>query len=314
MERLRRYLTIVALSTILADYGCEKKAPEENKAPYVAPAVSLQEPAPIRPYVDANDKETHDYSIILDRNIFGPLKGSSDGQKQQKGVAGADAPRPKLRLVGTIAGDIDTGYAVIEYDSANTLNTKQHRYRVGDTLEGGAIVESIERNWVTIRYGGEIEKLKLYTRTGGNITPVKNAERPVRRKRGFGDFIRTITSTYREIDGKSFINAGGMEEVIKSVNDCSYYTNGNEEGLLIDDLGEMDALAQIGFIKGDVIQYVNGHSLYFDGRGPAEDKVKLTAAKQKMFQILKKARSSDSPLDVQILRNKRKENLKFSFN
>jgi type II secretory pathway component PulC len=89
-----------------------------------------------------------------------------------------------------------------------------------------------------------------------------------------------------------------MEAFLEKMEVIPYVEDGEEKGLCIAGLDNLNMAGYFGFENGDVIQTINGQIL---------------TSKQKAFQVLKKARSQSS-LNFQLLRNQHKLDLSFEIN
>ena len=81
-----------------------------------------------------------------------------------------------------------------------------------------------------------------------------------------------------------------MKAFLEKMEVTPYIEDGEEKGLCIAGLDDLNITGYFGFENGDVIQTINGQML---------------TGKQKAFQVLKKARSQSS-LNFQLLRNQHK--------
>lgn len=234
------------------------------------------------------------HKIIMERNIFGSVGTGTDKENLQKEKKEAPAPvlRAQLRLLATVAGDEEVACAVIE-----NIKTKiQDLYKTGDIIEG-AQVERIERNRIVLFNRGQREVLNLYVADGVSVPVAKSAE-PVmaQKKPSAAEIVTIISPTEREINKKAFLaKVGGTEAILRTVDAAPYIVNGKEKGIRITGLEDLSMARYIGFENGDVIQNINGSTV---------------TNRRKAFQILRKVRSQSS-LNIQLLRNKKKKELLF---
>ena len=89
-----------------------------------------------------------DCSIIIERNVFSHGDGRNVAKHTTRKEATALAKTQlRIRLLGTVAGDITVACAVIE-----DLTTKtQDLYEIGDVIQG-ARIDSIERNRIVLHH------------------------------------------------------------------------------------------------------------------------------------------------------------------
>jgi type II secretory pathway component PulC len=131
----------------------------------------------------------------------------------------------------------------------------------------------------------------------GALDPVEKNEEPVMaEKQNTAPYLKAISSAKQAINPKAYISkVQGMEAILEKIEVTPYVEDGEEKGLCIAGLGDMNMARYFGFENGDVIQTINGQML---------------TGKQKAFQVLKKARSQSS-LNFQLLRNQHKLDLSF---
>jgi len=233
------------------------------------------------------------HKIIMERNIFGSVGAGTDKENLQKEKKEAPAPvlRAQLRLLATVAGDEEVACAVIE----NVKTKIQDLYKTGDIIEG-AQVERIERNRIVLFNRGQREVLNLYVADGVSVPVAKSAEPVIAKKPSIAGVVNIISPTEREINKKAFLaKVGGTEAILRTVDAAPYIVNGKEKGIRITGLEDSSMARYIGFENGDVIQNINGSTV---------------TNRRKAFQILRKVRSQSS-LNIQLLRNKKKKELSF---
>ena len=95
-----------------------------------------------------------DFKVITDRNIFGSIEKPPDKVKTED-IEALEPTSLNIALLGTVTGDQQSAYAVIE----EAAKKKQGLYRVGDTVQE-AIVKMILRGKVVLRVG---DKDKILT-------------------------------------------------------------------------------------------------------------------------------------------------------
>ena len=129
------------------------------------------------------------------------------------------------------------------------------------------------------------------------VEPVDQNEEPaLAQRQNAVEFVNDISPAERDMSKKAYIKEiSRLEAFLENLKVAPYIINGQQEGLCISDLDDSNIAGNFGFKNGDVIQTINGQML---------------TAKQKAFQVLKKARSQSS-LNFQLLRNKQKIDLSF---
>lgn len=240
-----------------------------------------------------NPLPSGNHRIIVERNIFGysGLSPIKENPQREKLEAPFGVIVVQLRLLATVAGDDQVACAVIE----NLKSKVQSIYKTGDIIEG-ARIERIDRNKIVLLYEEQSEVLNLCISRGALDTVEKNEEPVMAEKRNTAPYIKAISSAKQAINPKAYISkVQGMEAFLKKMEVTPYIEDGEEKGLCIAGLDDLNMAGYFGFENGDVIQTINGQML---------------TGKQKAFQVLKKARSQSS-LNFQLLRNQHKLDLSF---
>lgn len=265
-------LAIVAVRTVsILRQAIGSSSPSSAAA---APTFLVEQPAP------ASQPTISDYAAIFEKNIFtapffSPEPNSFQALQSAEDLLG-------LRLVGTIAGSPDIARAIIKDLKTNLTGT----YKIGDTV-GGATVEQIERNCVTLVHDSRKNCLNLYANTSGSRSSTD--------RQAVHNELPIDAETPAPVETKTPVRFSKIETILKTAKIVPNTVDGKIEGLVIKDLGNSEIAAALGLKDGDIIQSVNGQ--------------KLTSA-QKAFQVLKKARSQ-SKITVNLSRNGKPETLSF---
>ena len=257
-------------------------------------------PIPIKEKVEIIPRENPlfpgKHKIIVERNIFGSsgLSPAKENPQREKTEPPISIIKSQFRLLATVAGDEELACAVIE----NLKSKMQNIYKTGDNI-GGAQIERIERNKVVVLYRERHEVLTLNIMCKV-LDPVDKDEEPViAHEQNATESVKVVSPLERGIEKRAFVaQVPAIEVFLEKMEAAPYIINGQQEGLSITGLDGLSMAGYFGFKNGDVIQNVNGQAL---------------TDKQKVFQVLKKARSQSS-LNVQLLRNKQKMDLSFELN
>ncbi len=236
------------------------------------------------------------HKIIVERNIFdsSKLSPAKENPQWEKTEAPISILKSQFRLLATVAGDEEVACAVIE----NLKSKVQDIYKTGDII-GGVQIERIERNKVFVLYREHHEVLSLHIACGVLEPFDKNEEPAIAQKQNLTESVKVVSPFERGIDKRAFATqVPPIEVFLEKMEVAPYVINGQQEGLCITGLDDLSMAGYFGFKNGDIIQNVNGQVL---------------TDKQKVFQILKKARSQSS-LNVQLLRNKQEMDLSFELN
>jgi type II secretory pathway component PulC len=254
-------------------------------------------PIPLKEKVEIipckNPLPSGNHRIIVERNIFGSsgLSPTKENPQREKSEIPFGVMVVQLRLLATVAGDDQVACAVIE----NLKSKVQGIYKTGDIIEG-ARIERIDRNKIVLLCEEQSEVLSLCISRGALDPVEKNKEPVMAEKRNTAPYIKAISSAKQAINPKAYISkVQGMEAFLEKMEVTPYIEDGEEKGLCIAGLDDLNMARYFGFENGDVIQTINGQML---------------TGKQKAFQVLKKARSQSS-LNFQLLRNQHKLDLSF---
>jgi type II secretion system protein C len=195
-----------------------------------------------------------DYSIIIERNLFGASQWQVSAQENEVSVE--DVPTADkslgLKLVGTVSGDDSaTSFAIID----NKTSRKQELYHEGDKA-GEVLIKKILRNKVIVDAGRGEELLALeLEETGKKIefspTP-QSTEKSVpsrARQRNLRLDRKEVEASLADIDG-----------LLQQVN-LSPYSLGIQKGFRITNIPPDSIFAKIGLRSGDVIKAINDESI-----------------------------------------------------
>lgn len=95
------------------------------------------------------------YTSIVKRNLFN-LRTGADIEPEQLPIEALNRTELKLKLLGTVTGDISKTYAIIE----ETKNKIHNLYKVGDTVQN-ATLKNISRGKVVLSVNGHDEILEM---------------------------------------------------------------------------------------------------------------------------------------------------------
>jgi general secretion pathway protein C len=257
-------------------------------------------PIPVKEKVEIIPRENQllpgRHKIIVERNIFGSsgLSPAKQNPRREKTEAPMSIFKSQYRLLATVAGDEEAARAVI----VNLKSKTQDIYKTGDIIDG-AQIERIERNKVVVLYRERREVLHLNIMCKV-LDPVDRDKEPfIAQEQNAAESVKVVSPVEREIDKRAFVTqVPPIEVLLEKAEVAPYIMNGQQDGLSITGLDDLSMAGYFGFRNGDIIQNVNGQAL---------------TDKQKVFQVLKKARSQ-SLLSVQLLRNKQKMDLSFELN
>ncbi len=190
-----------------------------------------------------------DFGIVIERNIFGaskkPPKTTKAVELEEKEIDALNPTTLKVSLLGTVSGNQENSYAVIE----ETRKKKQGLYKRGDTIQNASI-KKILRGKVILRVGDRDEIL----------TMEEAASQKAKKGRGSRPDIRkgsTITLVRSDIE-KSFKNLG---QLLTQVRIRPHIKNGKSDGLEIARIKRGSVFSKLGLRNGDIVQRINGNEI-----------------------------------------------------
>jgi len=224
------------------------------------------------------------YHVITRRNLFGSADQASGSAKgKQEEFQDVEPTTLRITLLGTVSGDPNAGYAVIEEADGK----KQGLFRVGDSIQE-AVVERIRRGEVILNIGGKYEKLTMDEAAraraagggGEDVGPV-------------AEDVSTIHVSRDRVDA----SLGNINQLLTQVRVRPHFNDGLPDGLAVSHIRPDSIFAQLGLKNGDVVKGVNGREI----KSPNDI--------FKFYNSLK----SGSDISVDVLRRGRLQTLQYSF-
>ena len=194
------------------------------------------------------------YQAIHQRNLFKLDKGPKPEPEQAKvEIEALEETDLKLKLWGTVTGNVANAYAVIE----DIKERRQQLYHVEDAIQN-AILREIHREKVVLEVDGNLEVLqmeKIESRSMGKGI----ARRSTRQKRQ-----ETQTAESKKISLKrerieSAVNDLGS--LMKQVRIRPHYKDGKSDGLTLSGIRSNSIFSEMGFRNGDIIVGVDGNDI-----------------------------------------------------
>jgi general secretion pathway protein C len=191
-----------------------------------------------------------DFQIISERNLFGSTEATSAVVKPEQ-IEALDPTTLQVALLGTVAGDEQTAYAVIE----ETATGEQGLYRVGDGIQN-AFIKMILRGKVVLRVGDKDEVLTMEESASNR----KEAPTPSRRsRRSLQTTSRGSTVTVRQSEVQESLQ--NMNELLSQVRIRPHFRDGQPDGLALTRIKPQSIFARMGLKSGDVVKGVNGNPI-----------------------------------------------------
>ena len=216
---------------------------------------------------------TPEYTMIVERNIFGATEKSEPPpsvEEKEEIIETLEETTLQLSLLGTVAGDPESGRAIILDNKARSQNI----YRVGDSVQD-AEIRQILRGKVVLRHG---EKDEILTMVEADDKPQPTAAaardtRPVsrgRRARSQPQAEEPLEES-ATVEPEEEIIAIAQDELQGSINDLNqlmtqvrirpYFRQGKPEGLIVSQIQADSIFEKLGLMNGDIIASVNGNQM-----------------------------------------------------
>ena len=237
-----------------------------------------------------------DYAAITKRNIFNSSTQEQKGApvvEKKVDLENLKQTDLKLKLWGTVTGQNEGTYAVIE----DTKAREQNLYRAGDTIQT-AVVKLILREKVVLKVGDNDEILAMEENIGrggssrGGRRDVRSSSQTSRKKLPVSRAPRKIKLRGDQIE-KAMENLG---ELMQQATLRPHIEDGNAAGISITGIKPNAIFRKMRLRNGDIITGVNGASI-----DSVDDALKVVE------QL-----SSGSDIQLQIKRRGREQSLDYS--
>ena len=192
------------------------------------------------------------YQVIVNRDLFKTTEtGEAEPETEAVELDKLKQTELNLKLWGTVTGDSEKAYAVIEDKSKN----RQSLYHKGDAIQN-ATIKMILRKKVVLRVNGEDEILVMEDEKDQS-NRMDTASR--RRDRaaytdGRGDQLRIDRN---EID--SALN--NINQLMQQVRVRPHFKNGKPNGLILTHIRNNSIFNELGLKSGDIVKGVNGEEI-----------------------------------------------------
>jgi len=230
-----------------------------------------------------------DYQAITERNIFNSSTAENAPLTKKLDIEKLKQTELKLKLWGTVTGENERAYAVIE----DTKTREQNLYHAGDSIQN-AVVKLILREKVVLNVGGRDEILAME-----EIRGRRGSKRVARTPSGTGSKKLPVSRYPRKIKLRGDQIEKAMENLGQLMEQATlrpHIEEGQPAGISITGIKPNAIFRKMRLRNGDVITGVNSNSI-----DSVEDAVKV-------FEEL----SSGSNIQLQIKRRGREQTLDYS--
>lgn len=197
-----------------------------------------------------NRQPLSDYKMITERNLF---KIKTKGQQKSDPISLEKLKQTelKLKLWGTVTGDRDVVFAVIEEGQ----NRKQNLYKTGDTIQN-ATVKMILREKVVLSVNGKDEILQM-EELANNQKIGKLPGKPL-----------PFRTHSRQSNQKIPLKRNQLEDSFKDLNNIMrdikirpHLVGGRSDGLILSSIKPGSIFRKMGLRNGDILTGVDGEKI-----------------------------------------------------
>ena len=216
---------------------------------------------------------TPEYTMIVERNIFGATEKSEPPpsvEEKEEIIETLEETTLQLSLLGTVAGDPESGRAIILDKKVNSQNI----YRVGDSVQD-AEIRQILRGKVVLRRGEKDEILTMVEADDKPQPTAAAARAPRRVSRGrrarSQPQVEEPLEESATVEPEEEIIVVAQDELQGSINDLNqlmtqvrirpYFRQGKPEGLIVSQIQADSIFEKLGLMNGDIIASVNGNQM-----------------------------------------------------
>jgi type II secretion system protein C len=212
-------------------------------------------PAETSTKTEATVRSLEDYSIIMERNLFGGSESETPALEETVSVE--DIPTAEknlgLKLIGTVAGDdAETSFAIID----NKKTRKQELYHEGDKA-GEVLIKKILRNKVIVDAGRGEELLALELEETGKKVEFSPAPQSAVRGRRTASRQQSLQFDRAEVEA----SLQNVDQVIQELNITPFVRAGKPTGFRLGRLPRDSILIEMGLRTGDLITGVNDQDI-----------------------------------------------------
>jgi len=184
------------------------------------------------------------YRAITDRNLFNSKKDAGQSAETLD-IETLDPTDLKLKLLGTVSGNTQKAYAVIE----DTEKKRQDLYRIGDSIQN-ATLKMILREKVILRVNGKDEVLGIEEASGSPKTSIVSKKASIETSQDITLKRSRIESAVKDVN-----------TLMKQVRIRPHFTNGKPDGLRLTGVRPNSIFYNMGLKSGDIITGVNNNTI-----------------------------------------------------
>ncbi|MBW2219323.1 MAG: PDZ domain-containing protein [Deltaproteobacteria bacterium] len=197
--------------------------------------------------INESNKPLSHYKQIISRNLFNTksIAGKKEAKLDLEKLKQTDL---KLKLWGTVTGQIGKAYAVIE----ETGNRKQNLYRVGDAIQN-ATVKAIRREKVVLDVDGRDEVLSM-EKVSESTSSLRHIAKTDRSQPS-----RAMKISLQRSQIESAME--NITELMSQVKVRPHFSDGKPDGIMLSSIKPRSIFRRMGLRSGDIITGVDGRDI-----------------------------------------------------
>lgn len=261
---IQRAITIVNLILILliAYFGVtllyRMIATANPSALESAVSETLPVPKPL-----AMDQTAEFYRPIIERDLFRTKNVAAAQpavQTQSQSLEALEETKLKLKLMGTVSGDLQRAYAVIE----DGPKKEQNLYRIGDTIQH-ATLKMVLREKVVLTVAGKDEMLTMDEKpsASGRVSPMPTQESQTDESESMPPEDMLMDRAQRVSLNRSMID-DALTDVAKLMTEITvtpHVEEGQSSGLAISNIKPNSIFRRMGLRNGDILVGIDGQEI-----------------------------------------------------
>jgi general secretion pathway protein C len=219
-----------------------------------APSVPASQAKASLAETDSGHPESH-YRPIMERNLFGLKPADKEPAKPALDVDSLQQTSLKLKLWGTVSGNDQKTYAVIE----ETTTRLQDLYHIGDSIQN-ATIKMILREKVVLTVNGKDEVLEmenLALTSPGRLPPLQAAGMPSEAQEQ-GSLPTQRISLQRSLIEDSIRDISNLMTQVKIM---PHMEDGQPDGLAVSNIQPNSIFRRMGLRNGDILMGVDGQNI-----------------------------------------------------
>ncbi len=235
---------------------------------YQTVGVYIKAPEPTQTAIQAATRESgsvtkpiNQYNPIMERDLFKIGKAAAPAKTPEVDPDSLAKTQLNLKLWGTVSGDTEQVYAVIE----DLQKREQNLYRVGDTIQN-ATVKIVMREKVVLNVEGRDEVLAMEDMSmGGASSPTMASKgrsmhtpQPMPEPPSGGDSEQQNITLQRSMVEESF---NDMNKLMTEIAITPNMEDGQPNGLSLNRISPNSIFRRMGLRNGDVLMGVNGEPI-----------------------------------------------------